>query len=236
MAREKKQATRSAGPPAASASQPPAPPTDPEEDDESILKLSDGSTVPAADLEKILKKHLDAVEYVMVVGSGKDFLSCMLTLKTKGSEAVARGEDPAALESAKDELAAEALELAQRFRSPATRVLDARSCQRFRGEGLLPLFAKANAEIKQGAQQVHGTFSCLSLCCGRDLVLVSLSCFSHLTSWCSVVHRCGAFRSFRKSFRRRQENCCRMVSSIVWSSRRRTGMSIAACVWRACAA
>jgi len=236
MAREKKQATRSAGPPAAPASQPPAPPTDPEEDDESILKLSDGSTVPAADLEKILKKHLDAVEYVMVVGSGKDFLSCMLTLKTKGSEAVARGEDPAALESAKDELAKEALELAQRFNSPATRVLDARQCQKFKTEGVLPLFAKANAEIKQGAQQVHGTFSCLSLCCGRDLVLVSLSCFSHLTSWCSVVHRCGAFRSFRKSFRRRQENCCRMVSSIVWSSRRRTGMSIAACVWRACAA
>eukprot|EP00918_Siedleckia_nematoides_P055495 GHVU01121063.1.p1 GENE.GHVU01121063.1~~GHVU01121063.1.p1 ORF type:complete len:213 (+),score=49.08 GHVU01121063.1:23-640(+) len=155
MAREKKQATRSAGPPAAPASQPPAPPTDPEEDDESILKLSDGSTVPAADLEKILKKHLDAVEYVMVVGSGKDFLSCMLTLKTKGSEAVARGEDPAALESAKDELAKEALELAQRFNSPATRVLDARQCQKFRGEGLLPLFAKANAEIKQGAQQVR---------------------------------------------------------------------------------
>jgi len=207
-----------------------------EEDDESILKLSDGSTVPAADLEKILKKHLDAVEYVMVVGSGKDFLSCMLTLKTKGSEAVARGEDPAALESAKDELAKEALELAQRFNSPATRVLDARQCQKFRGEGLLPLFAKANAEIKQGAQQVHGTFSCLPLCCGRDLVLVSLSCFSHLTSWCSVVHRCGAFRSFRKSFRRRQGNCCRMVSSIVWSSRRTTGMPIAAGVWRACAA
>jgi hypothetical protein len=31
---------------------------------------------------QILKKHLDAVAYVMVVGSKKPFLSCMLTLKT----------------------------------------------------------------------------------------------------------------------------------------------------------
>ena len=134
-------------------------PTDPEEDDEAILKLMDGTTVPAKELEKVLKKHLEAVEHVMVVGSGKDFLSCMLTLKTKGSEAVARGQDPAALESAKDELAKEALELAQRFGSTATRVVDARQCQKFRGEGLLPLFAKANAEIKQSAQQVLGAVS-----------------------------------------------------------------------------
>ena len=163
--KEQVQATRSAAPPppppaAKAPSPPPAPPpTDPEEDDETILKLVDGTTVPAEDLEKILKKHLEAVEHVMVVGSGKDFLSCMLTLKTKGSEAVARGQDPAALESTKDELAKEALELAQRFGSTATRVIDARQCQKFRGEGLLPLFAKANAEIKQSAQQVLGAVS-----------------------------------------------------------------------------
>jgi flagellar biosynthesis GTPase FlhF len=163
--KEQVQATRSAAPPppppaAKAPSPPPAPPpTDPEEDDETILKLVDGTTVPAEELEKILKKHLEAVEHVMVVGSGKDFLSCMLTLKTKGSEAVARGQDPAALESTKDELAKEALELAQRFGSTATRVIDARQCQKFRGEGLLPLFAKANAEIKQSAQQVLGAVS-----------------------------------------------------------------------------
>lgn len=97
---------------------PPPPPNakaaaDPEEDDETELKLNDGSTVPAANLEKILKKYLDAVEHVMVVGSGKEFLSCMLTLKTKGSEAAARGEDPAALGPAKDELAADSLALAE---------------------------------------------------------------------------------------------------------------------------
>jgi len=97
---------------------PPPPPNakaaaDPEDDDETELKLNDGSTVPAANLEKILKKYLDAVEHVMVVGSGKEFLSCMLTLKTKGSEAAARGEDPAALGPAKDELAADSLKLAK---------------------------------------------------------------------------------------------------------------------------
>lgn len=170
--KETKQATRSAAPPqpqappvSAPQAQPeaPAPPKsasptpqnkDPEEDDETILKLSDGSTVPAANLEKILKKHLDAVEHVMVVGSGKEFLSCMLTLKTKGSEAAARGEDPAALGPAKDELAQDALALAQQFGSDATTVLKARTCSKFRGEGLLPLFAKANAEIKLSTQQV----------------------------------------------------------------------------------
>ena len=123
-------------------------------DDESVLTLSDGSTVPAAKLEEILKKHLDTVAQVMVVGSGKEFLSCMLTLKTKGSEAVAQGEYPAALGPAKDELAQDALALAQQFGSDATTVLKARTCSKFRGEGLLPLFAKANAEIKLSTQQV----------------------------------------------------------------------------------
>ena len=137
------------------AAQPRAVPADAEEDDEGTLVLVDGSTVPAKQLEVILKKHLDAVEHVMVVGSGKEFLSCMLTLKTKGSEAAARGEDPASLGPAKDELAQEALELAQAKGSEATTVLKARTCSKFRGEGLLPLFAKANAEIKMSAQQVR---------------------------------------------------------------------------------
>jgi len=134
---------------------PPASAAEAEEDDESLLQLNDNSTVPAANLEKILKKHLDAVEHVMVVGSGKEFLSCMLTLKTKGSEAAARGEDPAALGPAKDELAADSLALAQLFGSDATTVLKARTCSKFRGEGLLPLFAKANAQIKLSSQQVR---------------------------------------------------------------------------------
>ena len=78
-----------------------------------------------------------------------------LTLKTKGSEAVARGQDLASLESTKDKLAREALELAQLFGSTVTRVIDARHRQKFCGEGLLSLFAKANAEIKQPAQKVR---------------------------------------------------------------------------------
>ena len=153
-------------------------------DDESVLTLSDGSTVPAAKLEEILKKHLEAVEHVMVVGSGKEFLSCMLTLKTKGSEAVAQGEYPAALGPAKDErfqdvlasrfqdvlplaqdfnlalalsedeLAQDALALAQQVGSDATTVQDARKCSKFLDEGLQPLFAKANAEINLSTQQV----------------------------------------------------------------------------------
>ena len=67
----------------------PKPSSDPDEDDETILKLNDGSTVPAKQLEEVLKRHLDAVEHVMVVGSNKGFLSCILALKTKGSEAEA---------------------------------------------------------------------------------------------------------------------------------------------------
>jgi len=151
-------ATRAAPPPAVPSppgQKPPASAAEAEEDDESLLQLNDKSTVPAANLEKILKRHLDAVEHVMVVGSGKEFLSCMLTLKTKGSEAAARGEDPAALGPAKDELAADSLALAQAFGSEATTVLKARTCSKFRGEGLLPLFAKANAEIKLSSQQVR---------------------------------------------------------------------------------
>ena len=69
--------------------------------------------MPAKQLEVILKKHLDAVEHVMVVASRKEFLSCMVTLKTKGSQAAARGEDPASMGPAEDELAQGALELAQ---------------------------------------------------------------------------------------------------------------------------
>jgi hypothetical protein len=55
---------------------------------------------------------------------------------------------------AKDELSDAALALAQQHASEATTVLKARTCSKFRGEGLLPLFAKANAEIKLQAQQV----------------------------------------------------------------------------------
>jgi len=70
-----------------------------------------------------------------------------LTLKTKGSEAAARGEDPASLGPAQDQLSGAALALAQQHGSEATTVLNARTCSKFRRDGLLPLFAKANAEI-----------------------------------------------------------------------------------------
>jgi len=157
--KEKKQAQRSEPPPPPPpANRDPTPenkPAEPEEDDESMLKLTDGSQVPAANIETVLKKYLDAVEHVMVVGSGKEFLSCMLTLKTKGSEAAARGEDPAALGPAKDELAAASLAFAQQYGSEATTVLKARTCSKFRGEGLLPQFTKANGEIQSSTQQVR---------------------------------------------------------------------------------
>ena len=130
-------------------------------DHEVILTLSDGTTVPAINLERILKKNIDAVEHVIVVGGGMDFLSCMLTLKTKGSEAAARGEDRASLGSEMDELSNAALALAQQHASDAQTVLKARTCSKFRGDGLLPLFAKANAEIKLHAQQVFDDH-CLS--------------------------------------------------------------------------
>ena len=132
-------------------------PAKPEEDDELMLKLTDGSEVSAADIEKVLKKYLDAVEHVMVVGSGKEFLSCMLTLKTKGSEAAAQGEDPAALGPAKDELAATSLAFAQQYGSEAKTALKARLCSKFRGEGLLPQFTKANSEIQSSTQQVKSS-------------------------------------------------------------------------------
>ena len=134
-------------------------------DDHSVLKLSDGSNVRAADLEKILKKHLQAAEHVMVVGSGQDFLACIITLKTKGSEAVARGEDASTLGATQYDLTQEALELAQRHGSDGTTVQEVRQCKKFRGQGMLPLFAKANAEIQQKPQQVGlvSFISCISV-------------------------------------------------------------------------
>ena len=146
-------ANRDPSPPARTPENKPAEPEE-EDEDESMLKLTDGSEVPAAKIEAVLKKYLDAVEHVMVVGSGKEFLSCMLTLKTKGSEAAARGEDPAAMGPAKDELAAASLAFAQQHGSEATTVLEARTCSKFRGEGLLPHFTKANGEIQSSTQQV----------------------------------------------------------------------------------
>ena len=124
-----------------------------EPEKEDMLKLSDGTTVPAIDIERILKMHLDvAAEHVMVVGSGCDILCCMLTLKTKVSEAAASGEDP--LGPAKDELSDTALALARQHGSEATTVHKARTCSKFCVEGLLPLIANANAEINVSVQQV----------------------------------------------------------------------------------
>ena len=123
-----------------------------EHEKEDMLKLSDGTTVPAIDIERILKMHLDVAEHVMVVGSGCDILCCMLTLKTKVSEAAASGEDP--LGTAKDELSDAALALARQHGSEATTVHKARTCSKFCVEGLLPLIAKANAEINVSVQQV----------------------------------------------------------------------------------
>ena len=149
-------ANRDPSPPARTPENKPAEPEE-EDEDESMLKLTDGSEVPAAKIEAVLKKYLDAVEHVMVVGSGKEFLSCMLTLKTKGSEAVAQGEDPAALGPAKDELAATSLAFAQQYGSEAKTALKARLCSKFRGEGLLPQFTKANSEIQSSTQQVKSS-------------------------------------------------------------------------------
>ena len=42
-------------------------------------------------------------------------------------------------------------------------MLKARTCSKFRGEGLLPLFAKANAEIKLSSQQVLQRVCCSML-------------------------------------------------------------------------
>ena len=78
----------------------------------------------------------------------------MITLKTKGSEAAARGEDPTSLGGAKDELAPASLAFAQQYGSEATTVMKARTCSKFRGEGLLPHFTKANSEISSSVQQV----------------------------------------------------------------------------------
>ncbi|EKX47485.1 hypothetical protein GUITHDRAFT_137635 [Guillardia theta CCMP2712] len=129
-------------------------PAETDEDDESVLKLSDGSKVEAINLEKVLLRHLDAVAHVMVVGSGKEFLSCMLVLKTKGSEAAERGEDPSTIPD-KDDLAEPALELTRKVQSDATTVQKARACTKFRANGLLPGFAAANQEIAVPAQQVR---------------------------------------------------------------------------------
>jgi long-subunit acyl-CoA synthetase (AMP-forming) len=123
-------------------------------DDEREITLSDGRKVAAARLEEVLRKHLDSVAYVMVIGSGKPFLSCMLTLKTNGSEAAERGQDPKSVPNP-FELAEPALALARKVNSQATNVHLARQCQLFRSHGLLPGFSTANQEIGDSAQQVH---------------------------------------------------------------------------------
>ena len=96
----------------------------------------------------------------MVVGSNKGFLSCILALKTKGSEAEARGEDPADLGQSQYDLVAETLELVSSCGSDATTVAKARTDAKFRSEGLLPLFSKANAEIKVSSQQARMASLC----------------------------------------------------------------------------
>mmetsp|Transcript_635 Transcript_635/g.1687 ORF Transcript_635/g.1687 Transcript_635/m.1687 type:complete len:1235 (-) Transcript_635:72-3776(-) len=131
-----------------------APPVDLDMDDETFISLHDGRSVEAKQLEEVLKKHLDAVAYVMVIGSGKPFLSCMLTLKTNGSEAAERGEDPKSVQNPFD-LATPALALASKVNSQATNVHQARQCTLFRAHGLLPGFSTANQEIGDGAQQVR---------------------------------------------------------------------------------
>jgi C-terminal processing protease CtpA/Prc len=147
-------------PPANNKPASPKPTSDSDEDDETILKLNDGTTVPAKELETVLKRHLKAVEHVMVVGSNKEFLSCILALKTKGSEAEARGEDPADLGQSQNDLVAETLELVSSCGSDATTVAKARTDAKFRSEGLLPLFSKANAEIKVSSQQARMASLC----------------------------------------------------------------------------
>ena len=127
-------------------------PSNPDEDDESVLELTDGSQVPAANIETVLKKHLTAAEHVMVVGSGKEFLSCILFLKTKGSEA--RGHDPNSLGPAKDDLAPASVAFAQQCGSEATTVSEARMCSKFRGEGLWQHVSKANGDAPSFSQKV----------------------------------------------------------------------------------
>lgn len=140
--------------PAAPAGAPAVVGTADDEDDESILHLNDGTTCPASELEAILKKHLPAVQHLMVVGSKRQMLSCMLTLKTLGSEAVEAGQD------IKDvaeplKLATAALELAQKVGSEAKDVKEARADNKFRTLGLLPGFSAANQEINNSARQVR---------------------------------------------------------------------------------
>mmetsp|Transcript_43049 Transcript_43049/g.105249 ORF Transcript_43049/g.105249 Transcript_43049/m.105249 type:complete len:140 (+) Transcript_43049:1093-1512(+) len=90
----------------------------------------------------------------MVVGSKKPFLSCMLTLKTHGSEAAEEGKDPKSVPNPFD-LAAPALQLAKKVGSSAVNVHQARQDQLFRANGLLPAFSAANQEIGDSAMQVR---------------------------------------------------------------------------------
>jgi hypothetical protein len=159
-----------------------------EPEKEDMLKLSDGTTVPAIDIERILKMHLDvAAEHVMVVGSGCDILCCLLTLKTKVSEAAASGEDP--LGSAKDELSDTALALARQHGSEATTVHKARTCSKFCVEGLLPLIANANAEINASVQQVLLRQPALSCCAALRWLSLPTTCSNGQQSQQSCIGR-----------------------------------------------
>jgi len=101
------------------------------QDDESMLKLADGSTCAAADIEAMVLQQIPAIEHAMVVGSGRPKLCCVLTLKTSDADGT---------------LAEPALAVAQEAGSASTTVAMAKTDAKYR-YGLLHAFARANKQL-----------------------------------------------------------------------------------------
>merc|ERR1711871_1326577 len=108
-------------------------------DDEAILTLNDGSAAMASEIELAVSQQLPAIQNAVVFGSGRPFLSCLLTLKTiPGS----------------GQLSPEGVQLAQACGSTAVTVAQARSDGNFR-QGLLQGFAMANRAMGSQVKQVR---------------------------------------------------------------------------------
>ncbi len=110
------------------------------------LKKNDGSiiTVNTEPVEVILKNKLKAVKDVILVGEGREYLACLLTLKTlpRGPNMTSEPLDP------------EALSAGAQYGSPATTAKEAKDCSRFR-QYLIDGIMKANKECTAQSHYVR---------------------------------------------------------------------------------